>query len=430
MALLQKRHLFAGLLLLCSAAAAVLVAEVSLRVIMPTHYYIWPPRLTQVFRPLQDVMPGISGESRFEINSEGIRGDELTSAHTYRILALGGSTTECLYLDQTEAWPHLVQDAINQRAPGHKVWVGNGGVSGRNTRHHLIAMRYLPFGDLKIDAIVLLVGGNDFLMRLSQGETDDAQFLTRPEAEDRLLHEALSGGSSLRRDGSLLERTAVWQLVKQTRDQRMWRSDRAWQQAHVQDEAGKIYLTWREHRRNAGAIRDALPDLSVGIAEYESNIVKILDAAERRSIRVVLMTQPTMWRPDLPESLRRLLWLGGVGDFASETGMPYYSVEVLEKGMRLYNETLLKICREKAVECFDLASVLRMDTTVFYDDLHFNDIGALQVSRILAEYLLSRQPFENVIHAERPVESPVIGEPARPVQEMDSYNRGAVDENR
>ena len=401
MGLLQKRYLFAGLSLVCSTVAAVFIAEMSLRIMMPPHYYIWPPHLKQVFKPLQDVMPGISGDSRFEINSEGIRGDELTSAHTYRILALGGSTTECLYLDQSEAWPHLVQDAINQRAPGHKVWVGNGGVSGRTTRHHLTAIRYLPFSDLKIDAIVLLVGGNDFLIRLSQGEAYDAQFLTRPGAEDRLLHEALSGGSSLRRDGPLLERTAIWQLVKRARDQTMWGSDRAWQQAHVQDEAGRIYLTWRQHRRNAGTIRDALPDLSVGIAEYESNIVKLLDAAERKSIRVVLMTQPTMWRPDLSESLRSLLWLGGVGDFASETGKPYYSVEVLEKGMRLYNETLLKICREKAVECIDLASALKKDTTVFYDDLHFNENGALQVSRILAEYLLSRQPFEKVMNVKR-----------------------------
>lgn len=394
--LLRKRHLFAGLSLLGSTAAALFVVEMTLRILMPPHYYLWPPYLKQVFKPLQDVMPGISGDSRFEINSQGIRGDELTSAHTYRILALGGSTTECLYLDQSETWPQLLQDALNQRASGHKVWVGNGGVSGRTTRHHLIAIRYLPLTRLKIDAIVLLVGGNDFLTRLSQDEAYDAQVLARPEAEERLLHEALSGGSGLRHNLPLPERMAIWQLLKQARDQRIVRPDYAWQQAHVQDEAGKIYLTWREHRQHAAAIRDQLPDLSAGITEYESNVGKIIDAAERKSIRVILMTQPTMWRTDLPESLRRLLWLGGVGDFAAETGNPYYSVEALEKGMSLYNQALLKVCRERAVECVDLASALKKDTTVFYDDLHFNESGALQVSRVLAQHFLGRQPFGNI----------------------------------
>lgn len=337
--LLQKRHLFAGLSLLCSTAAAMFAAEMTLRILTPTEYYLWPPHMKQVFKPLQDVMPGIYGDSRFEINSQGIRGDELTSAHTYRILALGGSTTECLYLDQSETWTQLLQDALTQRVSGHKVWVGNGGVSGRTTRHHLIAMRYLPLTVLKIDVIVLLVGGNDFLMRLSQDESYDAQFLARPEAQERLLHEALSGGSSLRHHLPFPERTAIWQLLEQARDRRIRRPDHTWQQAHVQDEAGKIYLTWREHRQHAETIREHLPDLSVGIAEYESNVGKIIDAAERKSIRVILMTQPTMWRADLPESLRRLLWLGGVGDFASETGKPYYSVEALEKGMSLYPES-------------------------------------------------------------------------------------------
>jgi hypothetical protein len=102
------------------------------------------------------------------------------------------------------------------------------------------------------------------------------------------------------------------------------------------------------------------------------------------------MTQPTIWKPDLPENLNALLWLGGIGDFQRESGKPYYSVEALEKGIKAYNETLLRICREKGIECLDLASLLEKDTTVFYDDVHFNESGARKISMHLSEYILKR----------------------------------------
>ena len=47
----------------------------------------------------------------------------------YRILTLGGSSTECLVLDQTEAWPQLLQDRLNETNK-YQVWVGNAGQSG------------------------------------------------------------------------------------------------------------------------------------------------------------------------------------------------------------------------------------------------------------------------------------------------------------
>ena len=153
----RKQHLFTILLLCSSTVVTLLLAETVLRFALPNSYYVWPPHLKNVFKPYQDVMPGISGESRFEINSLGIRGDEPTPSHTYRILTIGGSTTECLYLDQFETWPYLLQKTLDENTPNHNVWVGNAGKSGQTTRHHLTAMRYLPLREMRIDAIILLI---------------------------------------------------------------------------------------------------------------------------------------------------------------------------------------------------------------------------------------------------------------------------------
>lgn len=165
-------------------------------------------------------------------------------------------------------------------------------------------------------------------------------------------------------------------------------------QSKVPDDGGKILETWREHRRQAAEIRGELPDLAPGLEDYGRNINRIIDVAQQKSVRVIFMTQPTMWRPGLPKELASLLWFGGIGDFQAETGKPYYSAEALADGMRKYNELLLSICRQRNVECVDLSG-MEKDTTVFYDDVHFNEGGARETASILATHVLNLPPFSD-----------------------------------
>lgn len=62
--------------------------------------------------------------------------------------------------------------------------------------------------------------------------------------------------------------------------------------------------------------------------------------------------------------------------------------------MGRYNETLSKVCRAQHVECIDLASLLPKDTSVFYDDIHFNEEGADKVAEILAQHMMQHAPFK------------------------------------
>ncbi|MCD4747212.1 MAG: SGNH/GDSL hydrolase family protein [Bacteroidales bacterium] len=385
----QKQHLLKVFLLCFSIVAALLLCEAVLRLAVPSlfnsDYYIRTPDLKKVFKPNHGIMPGVSGESVFIINSQGIRGDELTSSHTYKIIAIGGSTTECLYLDQSETWLYLLQETINKNVCNQNVWVGNAGISGRTTRHHLIALQYLPLKELKIDAIIFLIGINDFTKRLSRNMHYETNFLEKPKVREKLIAETFIGGNQPDPDAPFYKKTAIWHLLRKTKQQIF--------QGNVQDETGKIYITWREHRQNAAKILNELPDLSSALKEYAENITKIIDIAKKKSIRLIFITQPTMWKPDMPDNLKNLLWLGGTGDFQNKIGQPYYSVEALAKGINAYNDVLLRICREKNVECFDLASILDKDTSVFYDDVHFNESGATKVAKALSEYMLMRPPF-------------------------------------
>lgn len=365
-----------GALALLSSLLALGLGEAVLRLFSPDAYYVWPPHLHQVLRPTPDVMPGVSGPSRFVINSIGMRGDELSKDRDFRVLTLGGSTTECLYLDQTEAWPHLLQGLLGPRA-----WVGNAGRSGLHTRHHRLQAEKLLDQLPRMDAVIVLTGVNDLSLRLSRDTAWKPVDFTDPKALPGLMQEAFAIRPPRFMDGPFYKRTLLSQMLK--RLGRTLRSGGA-----TQDAPGVIYEIWRRHRREAPRLRQRLPDLGPALAEYADNLRAIARSAARHHARIVFVTQPALWRDGLPPDLQRLLWLGGVGRFQKEAGHEYYSVPALAAGMDAYNRTLLATCRRiPGALCVDLAAALPRDTTVFYDDVHFNEEGSRKVARVLAERL-------------------------------------------
>ena len=154
-----------------------------------------------------------------------------------------------------------------------------------------------------------------------------------------------------------------------------------------------MYAEWREHRRRATAIRDSMPDLGPALDEYARNVNTLIDLAEQHSVRPLFLTQPVLWKADLAPELARLLWVGRVGEELRPGGQEYYSIGALAEGMRRYNERLMEVCRSRGVECVDLAAALPKDTTVFYDDDHYNEAGADRVAGEVAAYMLQYVPF-------------------------------------
>lgn len=374
----RPRKPVARLLLVAGGiTAAVLVAELVLRLISTVSYpySVWPPGLHKVFRPDPRILPGISGESRFWTSSAGLRGDEFSSDQRYRILVFGGSAAECLYLDQDEAWPQILQQRLAQaaRVP---VWVGNAAMSGRSSRHHVVQAQYLLPQYPRVDAILLFVGVNDFLKRLEAGDRYDP---------DPPREELMRWAFFQRPFGWSVDATAIARLY--ARHQAMRRFQR---EPLFQDDEGRVYARWRNHRRAATRLLNELPDLTVALAAYARNLNAVVDLARAAGVEVVLVTQPSLWRPHLTPQERDLLWTGGVGNYRYSKVREYYSVEALAAGMSRFNERLLEVCRERAVPCIDLAPRIPKDTRAFYDDVHFNERGARAVADALFDELLPR----------------------------------------
>ena len=85
--------------------------------------------------------------------------------------------------------------------------------------------------------------------------------------------------------------------------------------------------------------------------------------------------------------MAKLLWLGEISG-----SKEFYSFEALAAGLRLYNQATLEVCRSRQVECIDLEKMLPKDTSVFYDDIRWNEAGAEKISEILTQYFLQHSP--------------------------------------
>jgi hypothetical protein len=110
---------------------------------------------------------------------------------------------------------------------------------------------------------------------------------------------------------------------------------------------------------------------------------------------VIFVTQPYVYRDDLPGEHAKLLWMGWIGERQSEPGQEYYSVGALARAYEAFNRTLLGFCRDTGAECIALEPKLPKDTRSFYDDIHFNESGAELVARVVYEYFASRPPFSS-----------------------------------
>ncbi len=353
-------------------------------------YMIWPARVNDTVMPSSDIMPGVSDMGQFTTNKYGLRAPDFSWRDKYRILAVGGSTTECSFLDDSETWPHLLGRELEKKSRFTRIWLGNAGKSGHSTENHVEFMNLLVPQLPDIDAVLFLVGINDMSFRLShgitgrhpksrqknKGKTRKPTFFQKPSTQDPLYK---FPGTKKRLD---VLRQRVCGCSQQPK-----------RRAFDLDAKGEAYMVWRHHRQYSPNRIARVPNITGALERYRQNLNKIIDSGRDQGLRMIFATQPTIWHAEMSPYLKSLLWFGGVGRFQEEPNHSYYTVEALAAVMYSFNQALMEVCESREVEFVDLAAVIPMDTTVFYDDCHFNENGARLVAGVLAEWLIESPPL-------------------------------------
>jgi len=348
-------------------------------------FFVQKPNAKMIFRPDPKIMPGIFGPSHYQTNFMGLRGD-MPLAKGFNILAIGGSTTEDVYLDQSEAWTQVLQKRLNEQIPGTKFWVGNAGKSGMDAWDHQLVVGHIPPQIKNLGLIIILVGVNDLARSLKYSQGKTLPVLSETQRYHRNFYLRAPQNAEL----PFYKKSGYWRLgrilknafvLKKTKRKNLVLGENA---ANIQ--------RWRKHRKGAQEIIDTLPNLRFALKEYAMHLNHIIDVAQKQKISLLMVTQPVLWEAPLPFELNELIWMGGIGNYQEDPNQRYYSVSALEKGMALFNGELIRICQLRKTPFLDLAPLLEKNSTHFYDDCHFNELGAKVVARALVEFLIANQP--------------------------------------
>jgi lysophospholipase L1-like esterase len=165
----NRKILVQNLLLVLGAFIfAALVAEILLRILLPTPIVWKYPQERYLFDPeighrLQANQEAFTQGKTVTINSQGIRDAEYNSepaAWITRILALGDSQTFGNGIASEDTWPKQLEQVLNSQAGAEDYEVLNGGLPASDTWQHKILMKRL-MSAYNPDIVVLAFYVND-----------------------------------------------------------------------------------------------------------------------------------------------------------------------------------------------------------------------------------------------------------------------------
>jgi lysophospholipase L1-like esterase len=296
---------------------------------------------------------------RIETDADGfIKPSRIHATPDLTIVFLGGSTTECMYVDAENRFPYLAGRLLEQKT-GLKVNSLNGGKAGDNVSHINVALmaKVVP---LKPDYVVLMEGVNDMGLLQREG----TYWVEWDTTFNHLLHHELSFegiGTDLR--NLLIPRTyEAFRVASQNIGFRL----------HGVKLANDAHAATPVPPRKASALADNL-------AAYRSAVTQFVVTAKAWGIKPILMTQ---------------LLQGDAGPQGNLADGNYLDPAVLatqgltaqstKQQHELYNAVIRDVARIESVPLIDLDATVPADASTVYDGMHLHDTGSRRVAEVIA----------------------------------------------
>ncbi|MFN8276860.1 MAG: SGNH/GDSL hydrolase family protein [Chitinophagales bacterium] len=353
-------------LLLIGTGLALVIAEGALRIWarQPDRRCVFPPQTVYTFRPDSALLPGCGGIVRFTTDGYGAR--DIPGDGKKQWLFIGGSTTECLYLDDSATWPALFCQARGES--GYSI-----GKSGQTSAEHVAQLeRYAPQLP-EVKKVLVMCGLNDMLKVLSD------------TARCNNAYDDLAAEKSFTHTNQFASQRG-WQLTALIRN--VWRNavpDTTGQ--YRQDVSGSQLRAWRANRWLAPVlIADShfvQAHRAAGLQQFEKNLLRMIRAARAQQLSITFLTQQAAWRSSASEEEQKRWWMGSLGDGQRQAGCAYYSPDFLCDELARYNEVLQRVCARENITCIQLPNAGEHSTGWFYDDCHYNKKGAQKLSAFL-----------------------------------------------
>jgi lysophospholipase L1-like esterase len=330
-----------------------------------------------------DLNPKLDSVIHFTTNSIGFRGKEPPENFEdhLTLVAIGGSTTECLFLSDGQSWPNVLGDVLSPAFD--RLWVNNAGLDGHSTFGHVFLLEQIIV-NLRPKVAMFLIGIND------------------------VGRERQTGREGPRQPPSLVLRLARHSMVVATALNLARYGEAESRELHHE----QIDLVTIPKVEQTPALAQTLRVLHEGryLELYAERVREIVETSRTNGIEPVLLTQPALYGPDVdPWTLVNL-------------GSVHVSDERRIKGERvrgtlawsileMYNDVVRDIGREQDVLVIDVARELTKSSLLFYDWVHFTKEGARELANLAAVQLCPflAERFPEHLSGTCPEDYPALG---------------------
>jgi len=308
----------------------------------------------------EEGLPGVVGLKNFSVNNLGFRGDSMSIQkpdNEFRIFMIGGSTTECFYLDDDEAVTSVLQESLRHANPAVSVKVYNAGKSGDASDDH-VSMLVHRLVNLEPDMIIVFSGINDLARSIYGWD---------------YLHYANSD-----KDGKPLFRLVLTELQLPRRLYYLIKRITLPEKATFEEIPLRSNYREKIEIGQSVPISDERPE--VNKEAYSNNLKTIIGVAKAHDIYLVMLTQQTTWESTIDPNAKNWHWL------LYRNGVRYRE-DVMNAALESLNDEMRKVTEENDIPLYDLARDLPKSTEFFYDDVHFNVKGACVAGMRLASLI-------------------------------------------
>jgi lysophospholipase L1-like esterase len=310
------------------------------------------PNMTRILTYPEGSDPGITAPQRITTDERGYR---VTPRVNYerkvgiRIVAIGGSTTEEMGLDDEATWTHRVQVALAKEL-GQTIEVINTGVSGLRTRHHIATLRrILP---LQPDLVLFLVGINDWHFD-TYTRFGSFRIVDRQRFPDTVL--------------GRVARTQYGRLFSPPPVPRVETATAIVDPLRLRSLEREPKISW-------------FPETAS--EQYLGNLERISAICRQNDLTCVFLTQPNAYAEGASQDIKDLFWM-------TPSNAPYtLTFESLVHLARLYNRALIDFAIQHHHPFCDVAAQVGPTTEYFTDEVHFTIAGAARVAEIVTPCLV------------------------------------------
>lgn len=298
--------------------------------------------------PFLQVLPAFSVD---HVNAAGFRGEEIQLAkppNTFRVFAIGGSTTIGVTNAYDDTYPFLLQTMLRERHPGVTVEVQNAGGPWYTTAHDLVAYE-VEVRRFNPDLVIVFEAINDLTRSFSPPWLSHGDF--KPDYSHYLGPYARFYGPGV----AFIDRPSApltWALL------RHWMTGEP-DPFNIRDSDNVAKVAARLRPTDTPVFR-SLPS-------FRSYLDAIVHAVQSDNHAVMVASQPYVYRLDLPADDQRHLYFAPL--MCADHGT-YPSLLAMIRGMQQYNSVARAVAEARDVPFIDFEAAVPKTFEYFSDDVH------------------------------------------------------------